>query len=368
MKKLFLLILLPVLFFACSSDDKDEPEVPQVTAIKINEPTEPLFVDGTCALKVTHTPANLEAPIYVWESSDKAIATVTNKGEVKALKEGKVKITTSVEKTKLTSTIEIEIKPVTVVTTSIKLDKETGEIGVGEKLSLKATVEPANATVKDVTWTSSDETIATVINGEVTGVKAGEVVIKASIGNLKAECKLTVKAEGLKSIAFDASNLELEIDDSYTLSIITDPDDFDAEEFEWNASNPEVAEVDFGTIIAHKEGTSIITLKLGDSPLLATCKVTVVKKSEVIEPTGIKLSLNNVKIPTGGGVEINYTILPKGADAKPVFTSSDMMIAAYNQNSGQIINLGRKPGTATVTATITVGDKIYSDQCVVTVE
>lgn len=78
--------------------------------------------------------------------------------------------------------------------TAVALDKATAEVEVGKTLTLAATLTPANSTSK-VTWISSDDTIATVAKGVVTGVKAGTATITAKVSDtIKAECVVTVKA------------------------------------------------------------------------------------------------------------------------------------------------------------------------------
>ena len=80
--------------------------------------------------------------------------------------------------------------------TGVKLSETTKTIKVGEEFTLTATVEPADADVKSVTWSSSKPAIATVENGNVKGVSAGVAVItvKTIDGNKTDKC--TVKVEG----------------------------------------------------------------------------------------------------------------------------------------------------------------------------
>ena len=75
---------------------------------------------------------------------------------------------------------------------TVKLDKTTASLKEGETLNLIATVEPANATDKTITWTSSDTSVATVSNGIVTAISAGTAIITATAENRFATCTVTV--------------------------------------------------------------------------------------------------------------------------------------------------------------------------------
>ena len=79
--------------------------------------------------------------------------------------------------------------------TGVSLDKTSAELEVGGTLALTATVEPANATNPNVTWSSSDVKVATVENGTVKAVAAGSAVItvKTADGGKEAKCTVTVK-------------------------------------------------------------------------------------------------------------------------------------------------------------------------------
>lgn len=82
-----------------------------------------------------------------------------------------------------------------VAVTGVTLDKTTASVEVGKTVTLTATVAPANATDKTVTWTSSATDKATVEGGVVTGVAAGEATITATAGGDKtATCVVTVTA------------------------------------------------------------------------------------------------------------------------------------------------------------------------------
>jgi len=90
-----------------------------------------------------------------------------------------------------------EDEPEQLLVRSVSLDKTSAEISIGETLELTATVLPDNAENLEVTWTSSDASVATVENGLVTAIKAGkaEITVKTVEGGKTAVCKVTVKAE-----------------------------------------------------------------------------------------------------------------------------------------------------------------------------
>jgi hypothetical protein len=115
-------------------------------------------------------------------------------------------------------------EPTVVRVTSVSLDKTSAELEPGGTLTLTATVMPADANNKTVTWTSSAEATATVADGVVTAVAAGQATITVTTidGNLKATCTLTVK-EGVppsKAVILEGeitSNLTLRAIDTHTL-------------------------------------------------------------------------------------------------------------------------------------------------------
>ncbi len=130
--------------------------------------------------------------VVIWESSDEKVATV-NAGSVTFVGEGTAEIIVTAGD--VSAACKVTVKAKTVAVEKVTLDKTSAELTVGGTAALKATVTPDNATDKTVTWTSSDESVATVKDGTVTAVKAGKAVITAKAGDQIAECTVTVKAK-----------------------------------------------------------------------------------------------------------------------------------------------------------------------------
>lgn len=100
------------------------------------------------------------------------------------------------------------VTPSAIAVTSITLDADA-TINVGETKTLTATVAPDNATDKTVSWSSEDETIATVADGVVTAVAAGTAIVTATANDgsgVKAQCTVTVKIPGLLAGVFSVSD------------------------------------------------------------------------------------------------------------------------------------------------------------------
>lgn len=87
----------------------------------------------------------------------------------------------------------ITLKAKTVAVTSVAVSPKTLNLEVGQTGTLTATVKPDNATNKTVTWTISNDKVATVANGVVTAVGKGTATITAAAGGKTATCTVTVK-------------------------------------------------------------------------------------------------------------------------------------------------------------------------------
>ena len=159
-----------------------------------------LAVGESITLTATVSPDNATNKSVTWSSDDEAVATVDENGNVSANSVGTATITATADGVTAECTIIVEEKVIPVE--SITLNKTEAEIFVGAEEKLTATVLPEDATNKDVTWTSSDTTIATVdSNGKVTAKSVGTAAIKAKAGDKSATCTIKVnpiKVTGVK--------------------------------------------------------------------------------------------------------------------------------------------------------------------------
>jgi len=188
---------------------------------------------------------------------------------------------------------------VEVAVSSVSLDRSSVELKVGETVRLSATVLPADAKDKTVTWTSSSQSIATVSpSGEVKAVAAGSANITASAGGKSASCSVTVvnAAVEVSSVTLDKNRLDLTVGGTAKLTATVSPADATDKSVSWESSDTGVATVDSdGNVKALKGGTSTITAKAGGKSATALVDVMdVTPTSFEVEAAGGDISVTVV--------------------------------------------------------------------------
>ena len=166
----------------------------KVSKVALNKKTASIQIGKTVSLSATISPSYATNKAVSWKSSKASVASVSSKGIVKGNKVGTATITVTTKDGGKKATCTVTVKPISV--NSVKLNKKTATIKKGNKLTLKATVAPSNATDKSVTWKSSNRKIATVTSkGVVKGIKKGMATITVTTkdGRKTATCKVTVK-------------------------------------------------------------------------------------------------------------------------------------------------------------------------------
>ena len=140
----------------------------------------------------TVLPLNATNKNLIWSSSDTSKVTVVN-GRVKAIGSGTATITaTAADGSGVSGTCQVTSS--TIPVTGLTLSKTSLVIAQNNTFTISAAIAPTNATVKDIEWASSDNSIATVVNGKITGVGDGHATITAITvdGQIKQTCEVEV--------------------------------------------------------------------------------------------------------------------------------------------------------------------------------
>lgn len=165
-----------------------------VTSVTLAPETLSIEEGKTAGLTATISPANASDQQFSWDVKDTEIASVygytSETKTVTALKKGQTQITVTVDGQ--TASCTVTVTPRTISVEIITLNKPQLSLVKGATETLTATVLPTTATDKAVTWKSSDTAVATVKDGIVTAVAAGNATITAKAGEKTATCAVTV--------------------------------------------------------------------------------------------------------------------------------------------------------------------------------
>lgn len=242
----------------------------KVTGVKLNKSETSLLVGGNETLTATVLPEDATNQNVTWKSDKPEIATVDANGKVTAVKVGEATITVTTEDGGKTATCKVTVKPNLVS----EITLAALAIYVGESKAVTATVKPDDATNKELTWKSSDESIATVdATGKVTGVKIGTTTITATArdgSGVSGSCTVTVLSH-VKKVTVTPANLTLGKNKSYTLTATVDAQPGTDTGVTWTSSDTTIATVD-------ATGKVTATDKVGTVTITATSKADPAKK------------------------------------------------------------------------------------------
>ena len=248
-----------------------------------------------------------------------------------------------------------EVKP-----EKIELSHETLSLEKGESVTIMATVMPEDATDKTVSWTSSNEAVATVnAEGKVTAIALGEANITAKCGEVSTYCTVTVVATPAESITISRETATLKVGETVELTANVLPEDATDKTVSWTSNDEAVATVDAeGKVTAVALGEATITAKCGE--VSTYCTVTVV----ATPAESITISQETATLKVGETVELTATVMPEDATDKTItWASSDEAVATVDAE-GKVTAVAL--GEAEITATAADGSGV-SANCLVTV-
>ncbi|MGN0466781.1 MAG: Ig domain-containing protein [Lachnospiraceae bacterium] len=257
-----------------------------VTEVKLNQSVITVRVGKTATLKATIYPISSNYLNVSFKASNSNISLKKishNSISVTGKKAGTSTITAIARATGSIVDVKKECKVIIssgaiIAPKSVKISSDSKTSSkttyIGDSCTLKATVSPSNATNKNITWKSSDTTIAVVDSkGKVSGKTSGTVTITATITgtNIKDTYKVIVKRKSLK---IAPTSLTLNVGNKKKIEVVkVAPSNA---KIIWRSNNPSVATVDsLGNVRAKKSGNATITAAIYGANVQKRCKVTV---------------------------------------------------------------------------------------------
>ena len=313
--------------------------------IALDQSSITLEAGQTRSLSYILTPDNATTEV-TWTSLDSSVATVSDRGVIKAVKAGStfVSVTSS---DGYSATCKVTV---TQQATGIKVSTENLSLGVGDSFTMGVTITPEDSTDTTVTWTTQDAKIAKVTSdGKITGVAVGSTVILAKIKNGEvAYVNVTVR-DKVKSVVLDEEKKTILVGKSFQLTANVTPANATNTKVSWQSSDEKVATVsEKGKVTGVKGGNAMIVCTTEDGGYTAHCLVTVEEKV-----SGVTLDKESYKMKVNQTVTLNATVASQEASVKAVkWTTSNKKIATVNQ-SGKVT--AKKAGTCIITATATDG-------------
>lgn len=250
--------------------------------ITLNQSEISLYVGDAYTLTAIVKPDDAIDKNVIWSSSNPAVAVVDEKGNVKTLAIGTTTITAKTSNdVSQTCTVKVVKKAIeeTEPSSTVVLNTNNLFMNIGDTSQLIETVTPQGS--GNVTWESSDPTVATVNNGLVTALKNGKTTITVKLDNgSKATCLINVSSSTFVRVILlqiNARNVTLKVGGTSQLSVSIIPSNATNKTVTWSSDNTSVAVVDEnGKVTAKKPGIANITAKSVDG--VSTSSVIIVTK------------------------------------------------------------------------------------------
>lgn len=323
-----------------------------VSGITLDYDTVTVDVGDTYRLTGTIAPDTATNKNIEWTTTDATVATVNASGLITARGSGFATIMARTEDGGYVDTCKVIVQqPVT----SITLSSTTATVRKGDVYWLFATVNPSNATNKNVTWASNNTAVATVdSNGMVTAVEAGDAYISVTSADtgVTARCLVTV-TQAVTGITLNVTEQTIMKGEKFIVIPNVAPIDASNKAVTYTSSDPAVATVNnLGVVTGITGGTAIIVVQTVERGLIASCEVTVVEEASSVEILNPPTLINY-----GDAKQLTAEVLPDTASNRTVnwYTSNASVVAI--DSTGRITGTGY--GTATITAIAADGSGAY---------
>lgn len=350
-----------------------------VKSVKLDKTSVTLDKGKTATLKATVSPSTASDKGVTWTSSNTKVATVSA-GKITAVGAGKATITVVTKSGKKKATCVVTVNAPASTTTQAAVVKVTGvalsdatkSVTVGDTFNLTATVAPANATNKAVTWTSSDTKVATVdATGKVTAVAAGKANVTATAADgsgKSAVCAVTVAAKPVPVVKVTGVTVTLSDETVYAGGTITATAKVEPE----NATDPGVSYTLSMDGVTNVDTYATIDSATGKITAKNAGKVTV--RATSVDGTNLygEASFEIKATPTVSFTSDSYSVTKDESKSLAITNTSglDVVYSSSDETCVTVDASGKVTGVSAGTATITVSLKDYptaKDTCTVKV-
>ena len=248
-----------------------------------------LFVGGSGKIRYSVLPGNATNTNVTFKSLNEKVATVDANGVVTGVSEGNADIVITTEEGGFEAKCTVRVDGIDARGIERVGDK-TVTMGLNQTRQLQVKITPSDTTNKNVQWTSSNNSVATVdSNGVVTSKNSGSTIITATTHNgLKTEFFIEVETP-VTNITLNSNEINLNPGGNFKLDATVNPSNASNKNIKWISANESIATVDrSGNVTADVAGTTYISAVSADGKVVATCTVNV-SKPVVTKPAKVKI-------------------------------------------------------------------------------
>lgn len=334
-----------------------------VSGVTLDQTVVTIKPGGAIILTATVNPDNAANKSVTWVSSNPTVATVDENGNVTALKAGTAYITVTTKEGNFSAKATVVVSQDVVAVTGVTVTPTTANVGVNNTVTLTAKVTPANASNRGITWTSSNNAIATVnANGVVKGIKEGTVTITATSkdGGYKATANVVVKHIPVTGVTVTPTSVTMLTNTTKQFTAKVAPTNASVKNVTWSVENGtgKGTITQTGAFTAKQAGTVTVVATTKDGNKVAKVTVTI---NDPIKVSGITIE-GAASVQAGSKITLKAVVAPTNATVKTVtWTSTDKTIATVNANG---VVTGVKAGSVTIKATAKDGSGVVAEKTI----
>ncbi|MDR3152223.1 MAG: Ig-like domain-containing protein, partial [Bifidobacteriaceae bacterium] len=349
--------------------------IKRVTGVTVSPKSLSLEKELAYDLTALVEPLDADERGVIWQSSAPSIVSVDSSGQITARQIGQANITVKTLDGNFIDTSVITVVSEFVPVQKINLTPSNPiEINLGGQQTLSAEVLPANATDKSVKYTTTNPSVATVLqSGLITGVGTGIASIGVSSDMRSgvvvwAQVSVGEPFVSVTKVDMSHKNLQLYTNDEFLLTAQITPANASNKTVFYTSSDDSIVSVTpngeggiNGLVKAHKAGAAVVTVRTQDGNYESSCQITVLQPS--VPVSGVRMEVTNANLEVNQTYWLVSTVLPQNASNKTVIYSSVNSNIASVESNGRVT--ARSPGITVIS--VTTQDGGYKAFCEVIV-